>query len=147
MTVPKTSPYATAADLIKAGKAAPGKLTFASGGQGLWSTLDDYLAFARMLIGDGPPIVRPSTLRTMTSNQLTPDQRASARLFGQTLFAAGHGWRFAELDGRRGSEAIQLAFRDDFPGDRVLALVAGLGGMVWMGIGAFIMSKMISFEI
>lgn len=34
MTVPKASPYATAADLIKAGKAAPGKLTFASGGQG-----------------------------------------------------------------------------------------------------------------
>ena len=26
-------------------------------------------------------------------------------------------------------------------------MVAGLGGMVWMGIGAFIMSKMISFEI
>ena len=34
MTVPKASPYATAADLIKAGKAAPGKLTFSSGGQG-----------------------------------------------------------------------------------------------------------------
>jgi tripartite-type tricarboxylate transporter receptor subunit TctC len=34
MTVPKTSPHATAADLIKAGKASPGKLTFASGGQG-----------------------------------------------------------------------------------------------------------------
>jgi tripartite-type tricarboxylate transporter receptor subunit TctC len=34
MTVPKASPYASAADLIKAGKAAPGKLTFSSGGQG-----------------------------------------------------------------------------------------------------------------
>jgi tripartite-type tricarboxylate transporter receptor subunit TctC len=34
LTVPKTSPYATAADLIKAGRAAPGKLTFSSGGQG-----------------------------------------------------------------------------------------------------------------
>ena len=34
LTVPKASPYATAADLIKAGKAQPGKLTFASGGQG-----------------------------------------------------------------------------------------------------------------
>jgi hypothetical protein len=30
----------------------PGDMTFESGGQGLWSTLDDYLAFARMLIGD-----------------------------------------------------------------------------------------------
>ncbi len=26
-------------------------------------------------------------------------------------------------------------------------IVAGLGGMVWMGIGAFIMAKMVSFEI
>jgi len=26
-------------------------------------------------------------------------------------------------------------------------MVLGMGGMVWMGIGAFIMSKMISFEI
>ena len=34
MTVPKASPFATAADLIKAGKAQPGKLNFASGGQG-----------------------------------------------------------------------------------------------------------------
>ena len=34
LTVAKTSPYATAADLMKTAKAAPGKLTFASGGQG-----------------------------------------------------------------------------------------------------------------
>ena len=26
-------------------------------------------------------------------------------------------------------------------------IVTGLGGMVWMSIGAFIMNKMISFEI
>src|SRR5262249_38321162 len=32
----------------------PEGMTFESGGQGLWSTLDDYLAFARMLIGDPP---------------------------------------------------------------------------------------------
>lgn len=34
MTVPKTSPHTTAANLINAGKATPGKLTFSSGGQG-----------------------------------------------------------------------------------------------------------------
>ena len=28
----------------------PEAMTFESGGQGLWSTLDDYLALARMLI-------------------------------------------------------------------------------------------------
>jgi tight adherence protein B len=32
-----------------------------------------------------------------------------------------------------------------FVDDRLI--VAGLGGMVWMGIGAFIMAKMVSFEI
>jgi tripartite-type tricarboxylate transporter receptor subunit TctC len=34
MTVPKSSPYASGAELMKAAKSAPGKLTFASGGQG-----------------------------------------------------------------------------------------------------------------
>lgn len=34
MTVPKNSPYASGQDLIKAAKAAPGKLNFGSGGQG-----------------------------------------------------------------------------------------------------------------
>ena len=72
----------------------PDAMTFESGGQGLWSTLDDYLAFARMLLGDPqmPALLRPQTLAMMTSNQLTPGQRASARMFGQSLFAAGHGF-------------------------------------------------------
>lgn len=72
----------------------PGEMTFESGGQGLWSTLDNYLTFARMLIGDGvpgAPLLRGETLAMMTSNQLTPDQRAAARLFGQPIFA-GHGY-------------------------------------------------------
>ena len=28
----------------------------------------------------------------MTSNQLTPEQRAAARMFGRPIFAAGHGY-------------------------------------------------------
>ena len=73
----------------------PDGMTFESGGAGLWSTLDDYLAFARMLIGDGPnvaPLLRRETLAMMTSNRLSPEQRAAARMFGQPLFAAGHGY-------------------------------------------------------
>jgi CubicO group peptidase (beta-lactamase class C family) len=31
----------------------PEGMTYVSGGQGLWSTLDDYLAFARMFLGEG----------------------------------------------------------------------------------------------
>ena len=73
----------------------PEAMTFESGGQGLWSTLDDYLAFARTLIGDGPSgvtLLRAETLAMMTSNQLTSEQRATARMFGRPIFAAGHGY-------------------------------------------------------
>jgi len=75
----------------------PDEMTFESGGQGLWSTLDDYLAFARMLIGDGAsstPLLRRETLAMMTSNQLTPEQRATARMLGRPVFAEGHGYGF-----------------------------------------------------
>jgi CubicO group peptidase (beta-lactamase class C family) len=73
----------------------PEAMTFESGGQGLWSTLDDYLSFARTLIGDGPSgvtLLRAETLAMMTSNQLTSEQRATARMFGRPIFAVGHGY-------------------------------------------------------
>ncbi|MBI1407501.1 MAG: serine hydrolase [Caulobacter sp.] len=74
----------------------PDDMTFESGGQGLWSTMDDYLAFARLFIGggavDGVRLLRPGTLSLMTSNHLTPDQRASGAMFGMPMFAAGHGF-------------------------------------------------------
>jgi hypothetical protein len=46
------------------------------------------------------------------------------------IFDEQHAWIFPELEGKRGTQAIQLAFRDDYQGDRVLAFVAGLGGMI-----------------
>jgi CubicO group peptidase (beta-lactamase class C family) len=72
----------------------PDDMTFESGGQGLLSTLDDYLVFARMLLRDPevPALLREGTLAMMTSNQLTSEQRATARMFGQSIFAAGHGY-------------------------------------------------------
>ena len=72
----------------------PDDMTFESGGQGLWSTVDDYLTFARMLLGDPgvPALLRAETRALMTANQLTPDQRAAARMFGQRIFAVGHGY-------------------------------------------------------
>jgi CubicO group peptidase (beta-lactamase class C family) len=73
----------------------PDDMTFESGGQGLWSTLDDYLVFARTLIGEpvnGARLLRNETLAMMSSNQLTPEQRQAARLLGQPIFAAGHGY-------------------------------------------------------
>ena len=74
----------------------PDDMTFESGGQGLWSTLDDYLPFARIFLGsgevDGVRLLRPETCAMMASNQLTSDQRRTARLLGRPLFAAGHGY-------------------------------------------------------
>ena len=46
------------------------------------------------------------------------------------MFDPAANWRFAEFDGRYGTDALQLAFRDDYRGDRVLALIGGLGGMM-----------------
>jgi CubicO group peptidase (beta-lactamase class C family) len=74
----------------------PDSMTFESGGQGLWSTVDDYLAFARLFVGggavDGVRILRPDTCALMMSNQLTPRQRIDARMLGQAPFAKGHGY-------------------------------------------------------
>jgi len=40
------------------------------------------------------------------------------------------GWRVAETAGRSGTDAILLALREDFDGDRVAAFIAGMGGML-----------------
>jgi CubicO group peptidase (beta-lactamase class C family) len=59
-------------------------------------TLDDYLAFARIFLGsgevDGVRLLRPETCAMMASNQLTSDQRRTARMLGMPVFAAGHGY-------------------------------------------------------
>ena len=46
------------------------------------------------------------------------------------IFEGPHEWKFVELQGTRGTQAIQLALRENFQGDRVLAFVAGLGSMI-----------------
>jgi len=69
---------------------------FPSGAGGLVSTADDYLAFGQMMLDEGKHgntrlLSRPS-VETMTTDQLTPEQKAGANL------AAGyfdsHGWGF-----------------------------------------------------
>ena len=53
---------------------------FEAGGGGLISTADDYLKFARMLLGkgevDGVRLVKPKTVEMMAQNRLTDAQRA-----------------------------------------------------------------------
>lgn len=62
---------------------------FPSGGGGLVSTADDWLAFARMLMGDGPELLTPTSVSRMTTNHLTAAQREAA-----TLFLEGQGWGY-----------------------------------------------------
>ncbi len=74
----------------------PTDLPYASAGQGLWSTVDDYLTFARIFLGDasvdGVRLLRPQTLARLRTNVLTPAQRLSAEVGGMPLFAEGHGF-------------------------------------------------------
>ena len=42
-------------------------------------------------------------------------------------------WRFAELENKRGVDAMQLAFKPEFAGDRVFALIVGMGSMIHQG--------------
>jgi CubicO group peptidase (beta-lactamase class C family) len=74
----------------------PQDMAYESGGAGLWSTIDDYLKFARLFLGDGEVdgvrLLRPETLAMMMTNQLTETQRANFVLLGQKPFAAGRGF-------------------------------------------------------
>jgi hypothetical protein len=46
------------------------------------------------------------------------------------VFDASPPWRLPELGERRGTEAVLLSLAADYPGDRIAAFVAGLGGML-----------------
>jgi CubicO group peptidase (beta-lactamase class C family) len=74
--------------------------TFPSGGGGLVSTLADWHRFGRMLLADGDGLLSPGSVRLMTTNHLTREQRDAS-----TLFLEGAGWGFGgavEDDGRYG---------------------------------------------
>jgi hypothetical protein len=46
------------------------------------------------------------------------------------IFEGRHEWKFTELEDKRGTEAVHLAFRAEYRGDRVLAFIAGLASMI-----------------
>lgn len=77
-------------------KERPGNLEFQSGGQGLWSTLHDYLKFATIFTENGKSngiqILNPETLALMCSNQLTPYQREHSTLMGNAMFKNHFGF-------------------------------------------------------
>jgi CubicO group peptidase (beta-lactamase class C family) len=77
---------------------------FADGAGGLVSTVDDLLAFARMLLRGGAPVLSAESVRAMSTDQLTDAQKAPGGLgpnyfadkswaFGQAVWHTGaYGW-------------------------------------------------------
>lgn len=73
---------------------------FPSGASGLLSTADDYLAFARLLLGDGSyqgqRLLSPASVARLTTNHLTPQQIEAA---GILLVPKGWGYGMAVAAG------------------------------------------------
>ncbi|HWW90409.1 MAG TPA: serine hydrolase domain-containing protein [Solirubrobacteraceae bacterium] len=67
---------------------------FGDGAAGLVSTVDDLLAFARMLLARGAPLLSAEAAHAMTSDQLTEAQKAHGGL-GRDFFA-GRSWGFCQ---------------------------------------------------
>ena len=65
---------------------------FPDGAAGLVSTADDLLAFSRMLLRGGAPLLPAAAVRAMTTDQLTPEQKARGGL-GPDFFK-GKSWGF-----------------------------------------------------
>ena len=87
-------------DALELNDAAEGRWSrppaFPSGAGGLVSTIDDYLAFGEMMLNRGKRgseriLSRPS-VETMTTDQLTPEQKAVSGLVPGQFDS--HGWGF-----------------------------------------------------
>src|SRR5712691_3788499 len=73
---------------------------FPSGAGGLVSTLADWHRFGRMLLADGGELLSPRSVRLMTTDHLTQEQRQASM-----LFLEGAGWGLGgavTTDGRYG---------------------------------------------
>jgi CubicO group peptidase (beta-lactamase class C family) len=73
---------------------------FPSGSGGLVSTLADWDRFGQMLLADGGGLLSPESVRLMTTDHLTEEQRGES-----TVFLEGDGWGYGgsvAADGRYG---------------------------------------------
>lgn len=92
---------------------------FASGAGGLVSTVDDYLAFARMLLADGTApdgrrVLSAASVRLMRTDHTSAGQRAASELFLQ-----GQGWGFGG--------SVDIAERDPWNSPGRYGWVGGTG--------------------
>jgi len=96
---------------------------FCAGGAGLWSTADDYLAFARMLLGfgtvDGVRVLSEDSVRLMRADRLTDEQKRQPFLGMPYWLGRGFG--------------LNLAVVTDPAKSRHLYGPGGLGAFSWPG--------------
>ena len=96
---------------------------FCTGGAGLWSTVDDYLRFARMLLADGTldgvRVLSEESVRLMRTDRLTDDQKRQP--FLGSPFWVGRGF------------GLNLSVVTDPAESRQLFGPGGLGTFSWPG--------------
>jgi hypothetical protein len=83
--------------------------------------LRESIASARLLM---EKLYRRNPRELRKSGEATPEA-AVARAFDPR-----YSWRFEELSNQKGIDALQIAFRPSFTGDRVFAFGVGLGSMI-----------------
>jgi CubicO group peptidase (beta-lactamase class C family) len=73
----------------------PDDMPYESGGSGLWSTIDNYVNFARLFLGDGEVggvrLLQPETLAMMVTNQITASRPANPGWLGLNAVGRGFG--------------------------------------------------------
>lgn len=99
---------------------------FPSGAGGLYSTVDDYLKFARMLLARGKlgevRLLAPETVDAMTTNRLTPEQRLGLPFGGPEGYWRGQGF------------GLGVAIKDDPTVDTPELGIASVGAFGWPGV-------------
>ena len=127
---------ATRMDADGAQSAYATRPVFPSGAGGLMSTVDDYLAFARMLMNGGmhrgKRLLSEPSVRSMTTNQLSPEQIEASDFFPH--FFDTHGWGYgvgvsvapdavSQTPGRYGWDGgFGTSFTND-PGRKLISIV------------------------
>ncbi len=111
-------------------------LAFPSGGAGLVSTADDFLAFGRMMLGGGRlgdrRILSAASVEAMTTDQLTPAEKAASVDSLAPGFWRGRGWGFGlcALGGRGGTGPARYGWDGglgtswyNYPGEGAVAIL------------------------
>jgi CubicO group peptidase (beta-lactamase class C family) len=87
---------------------------FESGGGGLVSTVDDYLAFGRMMLDKGrygsERILSRPSVELMTTDQITPEQKAASDFFPGFWDSRGWGFGLSVVTGRDDLAAVPGRF-------------------------------------